>query len=76
MPPSQDPRRARTRAALLEAAQTLLIQDAPVAPIFVRGRMVVVKPYVQMADGSPLVFTGQDDYPADLFLDSVRIAPH
>lgn len=27
MPPSQDPRRARTRAALLEAAQTLLIQD-------------------------------------------------
>jgi oligopeptide transport system substrate-binding protein len=64
------------RVALYNQAQTLLIQDAPVAPIFIRGRMVVVKPYVQMTDGSPLVFTGQDDYPGDLFLDSVRIAPH
>ncbi len=27
MPPTTDPRRARTRAALLDAAQTLLIQD-------------------------------------------------
>jgi hypothetical protein len=29
-----------------------------------------------MTDGSPLVITGQDDYPGDYFLDSVRIAPH
>ena len=39
-------------------AQTALIQDAPVAPLFVRGRMVIVKPYVQMSDGSPLSITG------------------
>jgi len=64
------------RVALYNQAQTALIQDAPVAPIFVRGRLVVVKPYVQMTDGSPLIFTGQDDYPGDLFLDMVRIAPH
>src|SRR5262249_36374920 len=64
------------RVALYNPAPAALIQDAPVAPIFVRGRMVVVKPYVQMPDGSPLIFTGQDAYPGDLFMDMVRIAPH
>ena len=33
-------------------------------------------PLVQTQSGGPLAFTGQDDYPADLFLDAVRIAPH
>ena len=42
----------------------------------VRGRAVLIKPYVQMTDGTPLSITGQDDYPGDYFLDSVRIAPH
>jgi len=64
------------RVVQYNQAQTLLIQDAPVAPLFVRGRMVIVKPYIQMTDGSPLSITGQDDYPGDYFLDSVRIAPH
>jgi len=64
------------RVVLYNQAQTLLIQDAPVAPLFVRGRMVLIKPYIQMVDGGPLSLTGQDDYPGDLFLDSVRIAPH
>ena len=64
------------RVVQYNQAQTILIQDAPVAPLFVRGRMVIVKPYVQMVDGSPLSITGQDDYPGDYFLDSVRIAPH
>ncbi len=64
------------RVTLYNQAQTILIQDAPVAPLFVRGRMVIVKPYVQMVDGSQLMITGQDDYPGDLFLDMVRIAPH
>jgi oligopeptide transport system substrate-binding protein len=64
------------RVLLYNQAQTILIQDAPVAPLFVRGRMVVVKPYVQMSDGSPLTITGQDDYPGDYFLDMVRIVPH
>jgi len=26
--------------------------------------------------GGSIVFTGQDDYPADLFLDQVRLTPH
>ncbi len=64
------------RIVLYNQAQTVLIQDAPVAPLFVRGRMVLVKPYVQMTDGSPLTITGQDDYPGDYFLDMVRITPH
>jgi oligopeptide transport system substrate-binding protein len=64
------------RVGLYNQAQTILIQDAPVAPLFVRGRMVVIKPYVQMTDGSPLTITGQDDYPGDYFLDVVQIAPH
>ena len=64
------------RVGLYNQAQTILIQDAPVAPLFVRGRMVVIKPYVQMTDGSPLTITGQDDYPGDYFLDMVQIAPH
>jgi oligopeptide transport system substrate-binding protein len=65
-----------TRVDLYNQAQTQLITDAPVAPLFVRGRAVVIKPYVQMTDGSALSITGQDDYPGDYFLDSVRIAPH
>jgi oligopeptide transport system substrate-binding protein len=64
------------RVGLYNQAQKILIQDAPVAPLFVRGRMVVIKPYVQMTDGSPLTITGQDDYPGDYFLDVVQIAPH
>ncbi len=64
------------RVGLYTQAQTILIQDAPVAPLFVRGRMVVIKPYVQMTDGSPLTITGQDDYPGDYFLDMIQIAPH
>jgi oligopeptide transport system substrate-binding protein len=64
------------RVGLYNQAQTILIQDAPVAPLFVRGRMVIIKPYVQMTDGSPLTITGQDDYPGDYFLDMVQIAPH
>ena len=64
------------RVGLYNQAQTILIQDSPVAPLFVRGRMVIIKPYVQMTDGSPLTITGQDDYPGDYFLDMVQIAPH
>ncbi|MBV9168451.1 MAG: peptide ABC transporter substrate-binding protein [Chloroflexi bacterium] len=64
------------RVALYNQAQTQLVQDAPVAPLFVRGRMVVVKPWVQSVSGGPLMITPQDDYPGDLFLDMVQIAPH
>ena len=65
-----------TRVGLYQQAQTQLIQDAPVAPLFVRGRLVVIKPWVQTTGGGPLVITAQDDYPGDLFLDMIQIAPH
>jgi oligopeptide transport system substrate-binding protein len=64
------------RLALYAQAQTMLITEAPVSPLFVRGRLVIVKPWVQMTDGSPLVITSKDDYPGNYFLDMVRIAPH
>lgn len=65
-----------SRVALYNQAQTELIQDAPVAPLYVRGRLVVVKPWIQAVGGSPLIITAQDDYPGDLFLDMVQVAAH
>ncbi|HEY1292569.1 MAG TPA: peptide ABC transporter substrate-binding protein [Chloroflexota bacterium] len=64
------------RLLLYGQAQTLLLQDAPVAPLFARGRMVLVKPWVQSIDGSPLILTDLDDYPGSLFLDKVQVLPH
>jgi oligopeptide transport system substrate-binding protein len=63
------------RLQLYSQAQTQLIQDLPVAPLFVRGRLVLVKPWVRTTDGSPLVLTPMDDYPGSLFLDKVQILP-
>lgn len=64
------------RLELYGQAQTLLLQDAPVAPLFARGRLVLIKPWVQSTDGAPLVLTPMDDYPGSLFLDKVQILPH
>jgi ABC-type oligopeptide transport system substrate-binding subunit len=64
------------RLRLYGQAQTLLLQDLPVAPLFVRGRLVLIKPWVQSIDGGPLVLTPLDDYPGSLFLDKVQILPH
>jgi ABC-type oligopeptide transport system substrate-binding subunit len=64
------------RLRLYAQAQTLLMQDVPVAPLFVRGRLVLVKPWVQSTDGGPLLLTALDDYPGSLFLDKVQILPH
>jgi oligopeptide transport system substrate-binding protein len=64
------------RLRLYGEAQTLLLQDAPIAPLFVRGRMALVKPWVQSTDGGPLILTGLDDYPGSLFLDKVQVLPH
>jgi oligopeptide transport system substrate-binding protein len=63
------------RLALYNQAQTLLMQDAPVLPLFARGRLVLVKPWVQSTDGGPLPITGADDYPGSFFLDRVQILP-
>ena len=59
------------RLALYAQAQTQLLQDLPVAPLFNRGRLVLVKPWV---DGLKLSAT--DEYPGSMFLDEVRILPH
>jgi oligopeptide transport system substrate-binding protein len=64
------------RLQLYAQAQTLLVQDVPVAPLFTRGRLVLIKPWIQSTDGGPLVLTPLDDYPGSLFLDKVQILPH
>src|SRR5919198_3838705 len=52
-------------------AQHILVQDLPVAPLFYRGRMVLVKPWVQN-----LVITPKDDYPGLSFLADVSVGQH
>ncbi len=64
------------RLVLYAQAQTQLMQDVPVAPLFVRGRLVLVKPWVRSADGGPLAITPMDDYPGSFFLDKVQIVQH
>lgn len=64
------------RLELYAQAQTLLMQDVPVAPLFARGRLALIKPWVQSVDGGPLMLTPLDDYPGSLFLDKVQILPH
>ena len=59
------------RMGLYEQAQQLLLQDAPVVPLYNRGRLVLTKPYLQN-----LTITAQDDFPGDLFLDEVTVAAH
>jgi oligopeptide transport system substrate-binding protein len=68
--------RLTDRLQLYAQAQTLLMQDLPVGPLFVRGHLVLVKPWVQATDGSPLILTPMDDYPGSLFLDKVQVTPH
>jgi oligopeptide transport system substrate-binding protein len=68
--------RLADRLQLYAQAQTLLLQDVPVAPLFVRSHLVLVKPWVQTTDGNPLILTPMDEYPGSLFLDKVQIAPH
>ena len=52
-------------------AQQILVKDTPVAPLYYRGRMVLVKPWVQN-----LVITPKDDYPGLSFLTSVSVGQH
>jgi oligopeptide transport system substrate-binding protein len=52
-------------------AQGILMTDLPTAPLFYRGRMVLVKPWVQN-----LVITAKDDYPGVLFLNQVSVGKH
>jgi oligopeptide transport system substrate-binding protein len=52
-------------------AQGILVKDTPVAPLFYRGRLVLVKPWVQN-----LVITPKDDYPGLSFLTSISVGAH
>ena len=55
-------------------AQQILLQDLPVAPMFYRGRMVVVKPWVHAnGDNNSLVITPIDAYPGVTFLQNVFV---
>jgi oligopeptide transport system substrate-binding protein len=57
-------------------AQTQLIREVPVIPLFVRGRLVLVKPWIQSVDGGPLPITAQDEFPGSYLLDRVVVLPH
>jgi ABC-type oligopeptide transport system substrate-binding subunit len=62
---------AGDRLTLYSQAQSLLLQEVPVVPLFARGRVALVKPWVQGLTLSPL-----DAYPGSQFLDKVQISPH
>jgi oligopeptide transport system substrate-binding protein len=64
------------RLSLYRQAQMTLTQQVPVLPLFVRGHLALVKPWVQSTDGGPLPITPADDYPGTLNLDRVQILPH
>ena len=64
------------RLLFYSQAQTLLMHDVPVIPLYVRGRLVLSRPWVQSADGSGLPVTAQDEFPGSYLLDRVQIAPH
>jgi oligopeptide transport system substrate-binding protein len=64
------------RVLLYGQAQTRLIGDTPVLPVFSLGHLVLIKPWVQSTDGGPLPITALDDYPGSLSLDRVQILPH
>ena len=58
-------------------AQQVLVQDLPVAPLYYRGRMVLVKPWVHGAgDNNSLVVTPIDAYPGITFLPQVFVTQH
>jgi oligopeptide transport system substrate-binding protein len=52
-------------------AQQILETDMPVAPLFYRGRMVLVKPWVQN-----MVITPKDNYPGLSFLPQIAVSKH
>ena len=55
-------------------AQQLLVQDLPVAPLYYRGRLVLVKPWVHGGgDNDSLNITPIDSYPGVTFLQQVFV---
>jgi oligopeptide transport system substrate-binding protein len=64
------------RLARYRQAQLFVLQAAPIAPLYARGHLALVKPWVQSTDGSPLPISALDDFPGSFFLDRVQILPH
>jgi oligopeptide transport system substrate-binding protein len=64
------------RLARYRQAQILLLQALPIAPLYARGHLALVQPWVQSTDGSPLPISALDDFPGSFFLDRVQILPH
>jgi oligopeptide transport system substrate-binding protein len=59
------------RIQLYGEAQTELMQDLPVVPLFNPARLILARPWV-----AGLTVTPVDDYAGSLFLDEVQILPH
>jgi oligopeptide transport system substrate-binding protein len=58
-------------------AQQLLVQDLPVAPLYYRGRLVLVKPWVHGGGpNSSMVITPIDAYPGVTFLQDIFVTQH
>jgi oligopeptide transport system substrate-binding protein len=64
------------RLARYRQAQMLLLQAVAIAPLYARGHLALVKPWIQSTDGSPLSISALDDFPGSFFLDRVQILPH
>lgn len=57
-------------------AQSLIVHDLPVIPLFVRGRVALVRPWIRAADGGPLPLTAADEYPGSVLLDRTAALAH
>ncbi len=56
--------------------QSMLASDVPVIPLYVRGRLALVRPWIQSVDGRALPVTAQDDFPGSFLLDKIQVAAH
>jgi oligopeptide transport system substrate-binding protein len=58
-------------------SQQILVTDLPVAPLYYRGRLVLVKPWVHGGgDNGSMVITPIDSYPGITFLNQVFVTQH
>lgn len=64
------------RLARYRQAQVMLLRAVPVVPLYARGHLVLIKPWVESSDGGALLMSAFDDFPGSLFLDRVQILPH
>jgi oligopeptide transport system substrate-binding protein len=66
-----------TRIQAYNQAQQVLVQDLPIVPLFYRGRLVIVKPWVHgTGDNQSMVITPMDSYPGVTFLQNLFVTQH